>query len=105
MLRFLASVLLLIVGAVASDRCYTFNVVDANVNPDGVERGAVTIDGSFAPLLTANRYDELQVTVNNKLANSAMLKGTSVVSTMLVSRTYWYPSIFGLKALAWNLPT
>ncbi len=104
MLSFLASALLPIVGVVA-ERSYTLNVVDGNVNPDGFVRSAVTVDGSFAPLLTANRYDDLQVTVNNQLADEALLRGTSIVSEMILSRTYWYPTTFGLKALAWNVPT
>ena len=91
MLRLLASTLLLTVGTVAA-RSYTFNVVDANVNPDGFERAAVTIDGSFAPLITVNRYDEIKVKVNNQLSNPAMLKGTSIVSTIIVSCAFWYLS-------------
>ncbi|KAF8335681.1 laccase precursor [Cantharellus anzutake] len=79
MLHFLACALTLTLGfANAKQQRYTLKVVDANVNPDGFPRPAVTVDGTFGPLLAAGRYDDFQIEVNNRLSDPRMLKGTSI---------------------------
>ncbi|KAF8334083.1 laccase 1 [Cantharellus anzutake] len=75
--RFLLAPLLFLLAS-AAPKSYTLNLVDANVIPDGFTRQAVTVDGSFAPLLTAQKDDIFQITVNNHLTNSTMLKSTSI---------------------------
>ncbi|KAF8335679.1 laccase [Cantharellus anzutake] len=79
MLNFLACILALTLGSAnAKQRHYTLNILDANVNPDGYTRPAVTVDGTFGRLLTAERHDDFQVEVNNQLNDPRMLKGTSI---------------------------
>ena len=89
MLSFLLSVLLPIVRVAAETQSYTLNIVNANVNPDGFVRSAVTIDGSFPPLLSANANDDLSITVNNGLTDERMNKSTSIVSEEIISHPYW----------------
>ena len=102
MLSFLVFVLLPIVSVAAESRSYTLNIVNANVNPDGFVRSAVTVDGHPPPLLSANAHDDLRITVNNGLTDGRLSKSTSIVSEIT---PFWYPSSFGYKALARNLPT
>ena len=81
MFRLIAIALLPIVGAAAQLQAYTLNIVNANVNPDGFARSAVTVNRTFqGALLTANKNDKLHVTVNNALADPRMSRGTSIVS-------------------------
>ncbi|KAF8317282.1 laccase [Cantharellus anzutake] len=79
MLNLLACALTLALGlANAKQQRYTINVVDANVDPDGFPRPAITVDGAFGPLLTAKRNDDFKIEVNNRLSDPRMLKGTSI---------------------------
>ena len=86
MLGFLASALLPIVWPAPQTRSYTLNIINANVNPDGFVRSAVTIDGAFPPLLSASINDELRITVNNQLTDERMNKSTSIVSEEIITR-------------------
>src|SRR5258708_28640619 len=104
MSRFLVSVLLAIASA-SAQRLYTLNIVNANVNPDGsFERSAVTVGGNFGDLITANRNDELRITVNNQLTDSRMSQGTCIVSKESTVSPYLHLSTFGSEALARNPP-
>ena len=85
MLSLLVSVLLPVVGVIAQTRFYTLNIVNADVNPDGFVRSAVTVGGSIPPLLSANAREDLHITVNNWLTDERMNKSTSIVSEEIIS--------------------
>ncbi|KAJ2928522.1 hypothetical protein H1R20_g8580, partial [Candolleomyces eurysporus] len=57
----------------AADVYYTFDVVNANIAPDGFSRPAVLVNGVFpGTLVEATNNDVLHITVNNQLTNPLM---------------------------------
>ena len=57
----------------AADVYYNFDVVNANIAPDGFSRSAVLINGVFpGTLVEATSNDVLHITVNNQLTNPLM---------------------------------
>ena len=57
-----AIALLSVTGALAADVNYQFNIVNANVAPDGFSRSAVTVNGGFpGTTITAIKGDRLIV--------------------------------------------
>lgn len=59
--------------ALAADVNYNFNIVNANVAPDGFSRTGVLVNGAFpGTLIQAQKTDTLHITVNNQLTNPAM---------------------------------
>ncbi|KAH6912909.1 laccase 17 [Coprinopsis sp. MPI-PUGE-AT-0042] len=65
--------------AIAADVSYTFNIVNANLAPDGFTRPTVAVNGQFpGTLIQANSGDTLHITVNNQLTNPNMRRSTSI---------------------------
>ncbi|KZS91038.1 Cu-oxidase-domain-containing protein, partial [Sistotremastrum niveocremeum HHB9708] len=63
----------------AATQHYSLNLGTANVNPDGFNRTAITINGKFGgPLLTANKNDRIEANVINSLFNPAVFQSTSI---------------------------
>ncbi|KAF5371834.1 hypothetical protein D9615_009538 [Tricholomella constricta] len=60
-------------------RHYNFDIINAEIAPDGFTRDAVTVNGIFpGPLVVANKGDRLQITTNNKLTSPGMRRSTSI---------------------------
>ncbi|EAU89184.2 laccase-1 [Coprinopsis cinerea okayama7 len=58
---------------------YTFNIVNANLAPDGFTRPTVVVNGQFpGTLIQANKDDILHITVNNQLTNPLMRRSTAI---------------------------
>jgi len=75
----LASCLAFALSAFAEIREITLNVANGNVAPDGFDRPAVLVNGSFpAPPILAKKGDTLKVTVNNNLNDTSMRRSTSL---------------------------
>lgn len=56
-----------------ADVNYNFNIVNANVAPDGYSRAGVLVNGVFpGTLIQAQKSDTLHITVNNQLTNANM---------------------------------
>ncbi|KAH6912620.1 laccase 16 [Coprinopsis sp. MPI-PUGE-AT-0042] len=71
--------LALLTSALAADVHYTFNIVNANLAPDGFSRPTVVVNGQFpGTLIQANKDDVLHITVNNQLTNAQMRRSTSI---------------------------
>lgn len=52
---------------------YNFNIVNADVAPDGFSRAGVLVNGVFpGTLIQAQKTDTLHITVNNQLTNPIM---------------------------------
>jgi iron transport multicopper oxidase len=52
---------------------YNFNIVNANIAPDGFSRAGVLVNGAFpGTLVQAQKTDTLHITVNNQLTNPNM---------------------------------
>jgi iron transport multicopper oxidase len=50
----------LVSSTLAATQNYTFNVVNADIAPDGFSRAAVTVNGVFpGPLISANKGDAI----------------------------------------------
>jgi FtsP/CotA-like multicopper oxidase with cupredoxin domain len=65
--------LVLFSSVLAADVHYTFNIVNANLSPDGFSRPTVVVNGQFpGTLIQANKDDVLHITVNNQLTNAQM---------------------------------
>lgn len=48
----------------AATQNYNFNVVNANLSPDGFERSTVVVNGQFpGPLISANKGDTVNVSI------------------------------------------
>lgn len=63
----------------ADAQSYTLNIGNAYIAPDGFYRSASVANGQFpGPLLSANKGDTMQVTVNNQLSDSRMRRSTSI---------------------------
>ncbi|TFK37385.1 laccase-4 [Crucibulum laeve] len=63
----------------AADVNYQFNVVNANIFPDGFTRSAVLVNGAFpGTLIQAQKTDTLHITVNDQLTDPSMRRSTSV---------------------------
>jgi iron transport multicopper oxidase len=59
--------------AFAADVNYVFDIVNANIAPDGFSRPAVLVNGAFpGTLIEATPEDTLHITVNNQLTNPLM---------------------------------
>ena len=57
----------------AADINYVFDIVNANIAPDGFSRPAVLVNGVFpGTLIEATPADTLHITVNNQLTNPLM---------------------------------
>lgn len=57
----------------AADVNYNFNIVNANVSPDGFSRVGVLVNGVFpGTLIQAQKSDTLHITVKNQLTNASM---------------------------------
>jgi iron transport multicopper oxidase len=70
--------LMLFSSVFAADVFYTFNVVNANLSPDGFSRPTVVVNGQFpGTLIQANKDDVLHITVNNQLTNAQMRYASS----------------------------
>jgi iron transport multicopper oxidase len=70
---------LLISQVTADAQSYTLNIGNAYIAPDGFSRSASLANGQFpGPVLSANKGDSLQVTVNNQLSDSRMRRSTSI---------------------------
>ncbi|CAA7270037.1 unnamed protein product [Cyclocybe aegerita] len=83
--RLLTSCLLAIVSAGflsvahAAHVNYNFNIVNANIAPDGFTRAAVLVNGIFpGTLIEANKDDILHITTNNQLVNPTMRRSTTI---------------------------
>jgi hypothetical protein len=56
-----------------ADVNYNFDIVNANVAPDGYTRAGVLVNGVFpGTLIQAQKSDTLHITVNNQLTNPNM---------------------------------
>jgi iron transport multicopper oxidase len=93
--------------ALADAQSYTLNIGNAYIAPDGFSRSASVANGQFpGPLLSANKGDTLQVTVNNQLSDSRMRRSTSIhwhgmyVLTHLPRRDLPFPAINAKNNLA-----
>ncbi|TFK37392.1 laccase 16 [Crucibulum laeve] len=63
----------------AVDVNYNFNIVNANIAPDGFSRAAVLVNGAFpGTLIQAQKNDVLHITVNNQLSNPTMRQSTTI---------------------------
>jgi iron transport multicopper oxidase len=52
-------------STLAATQNYNFNVLNANIAPDGFDRSAVTVNGVFpGPLISANKGDTVNVSVH-----------------------------------------
>lgn len=55
------------------------NIVNTELAPDGFKRSMITANGQYpGPLITANKGDTLEVTMNNKLTDPTMRRSTSL---------------------------
>ena len=76
--KLLAQLALFSVTALAADVNYVFNIVNANISPDGFSRPAVLVNGAFpGTLIEATPADTLHVTVNNQLTDPLMRYASS----------------------------
>ncbi|KAF8155412.1 laccase 17 [Crassisporium funariophilum] len=65
--------------SLGADVSYTFNIVNANIAPDGFSRAAVLVNGAFpGTLIQANKDDTLHIAVNNQLTDPDMKRSTSI---------------------------
>lgn len=65
--------------ALAETRNYNFNIVNANLAPDGFSRSTVVVNGQFpGPLISANKGDTVNVLVQNNLTDPTMRRSTSI---------------------------
>ncbi|KAG6857210.1 hypothetical protein H0H87_007629 [Tephrocybe sp. NHM501043] len=63
----------------ASPKLFTFNIVNAEVAPDGFTRDAVVVNGKFpGPVVAVNKGDSVKIETNNKLTNPHMRRSTSI---------------------------
>ncbi|KAF8623777.1 hypothetical protein AX15_006218 [Amanita polypyramis BW_CC] len=63
----------------AAVRRYTLELNNDIVTPDGVAKRGVIVNHKLpGPLITANKYDQLQVKVINNLNDTTMAQGTSI---------------------------
>lgn len=75
----LLSSTLLFSQVLADAQSYTLNIGNAYIAPDGFYRSTSVANGQFpGPLLSANKGDTMQVTVNNQLSDSRMRRSTSI---------------------------
>ncbi|KAG2008141.1 laccase 3 [Coprinopsis cinerea AmutBmut pab1-1] len=66
-------------AVLAADVYYTFDIVNANLAPDGFTRPTVVVNGQFpGTLIQANKDDVLHITVNNLLTNPLMRRSTAI---------------------------
>ncbi|KXN88347.1 Laccase-2 [Leucoagaricus sp. SymC.cos] len=57
----------------------SLDIVNANLAPDGFMRSTVVANGQYpGPLITANKGDTLEVTINNNLTDPTMRRSTSL---------------------------
>uniref|UniRef100_UPI00403B38C7 Laccase n=1 Tax=synthetic construct TaxID=32630 RepID=UPI00403B38C7 len=55
------------------------HIANKNISPDGFNRSAVLVNGTFpGPLITANKGDNFQINVINQLTDPTMLRSTSI---------------------------
>lgn len=65
--------------ALAETINYNFNIVNANLAPDGFSRSTVVVNGQFpGPLISANKGDTVNVLVQNNLTDPTMRRSTSI---------------------------
>lgn len=65
--------------ALAETRNFNFNVVNADLAPDGFTRSTVVVNGQFpGPLISVNKGDTVNVVVQNNLTDSTMRRSTSI---------------------------
>jgi len=86
--------------SITAAKQYNFDLVSANVAPDGFTRSAALVNGQFpGPVITANKGQDIRVTVNNKLSDPSMRRSSSIVS-QLIRHTAMITNL--LLALAWH---
>ncbi|KAI0644028.1 laccase B [Trametes meyenii] len=57
----------------------TLTIANADISPDGYTRATVLANGVYpGPLITGNKSDNFQITVEDQLTNSTMLKTTTI---------------------------
>jgi len=82
MVRLSDTILSLAAAAVVSGDIHShyLSLTAQEVAPDGFKRSAEVINGDFpGPLLTANKGNNMTVTVNNRLFDPTMRRSTSIV--------------------------
>ncbi|KAG5718890.1 hypothetical protein E4T56_gene17379, partial [Termitomyces sp. T112] len=75
----IALALLPIAIAVGPTKQFNFDVVNAQISPDGFTRDAVLINGEFpGPVVSVNKNDRVKIRTNNKLVDPNMRRSTSI---------------------------
>ncbi|KAI0321789.1 laccase 6 [Amylostereum chailletii] len=75
----LLSTLALLPAAWAVTQNFTLDIAANTIAPDGFERSAITVNGIFpGTLITANKGDDMVITLNNNLADPSMRRSTSI---------------------------
>lgn len=96
-----ATLIFLAVSSNAADLNINFDIVNANVSPDGFSRAGVLVNGVFpGTLIEANKDDTLHIAVNNQLINPTMRYG---MHFFRVSRADEGPQILGV--VPWSIGT
>jgi iron transport multicopper oxidase len=70
---FFLSVILFAACTLAADVNFNFNIINANIAPDGFSRAAILVNGAFpGTLIQAQKDDVLHIAVNNQLVDPSM---------------------------------